>query len=162
MRKNKLILFSVLILALSLLFTGCGEQKGQQDVALDDLSAAIEGRIEGSESLVYPGDSYIAGRMKLNKDELGEFVIKIGSGANINEYGVFKAADADGAKAIAAELEAYLARRIDEWMPEYMPEEFPKLENAEVRQDGAYVVYTILSDAEREAVFSEFESMLTK
>ena len=41
-------------------------------------------------------------------------------------------------------------------MDEYLPEEKPKLANAEVWSEGNYVMYAILDDAEREAVYKAF------
>jgi hypothetical protein len=45
-------------------------------------------------------------------------------------------------------------------MKEYMPEEYPKLESAESEQKGVYVIYTILSDSDREAFTKEFRSLI--
>ena len=45
-------------------------------------------------------------------------------------------------------------------MVEYMPEEFPKLQNAETKTIGNYVMYAILSDSDKQAVFSAFEKTL--
>ncbi len=158
---RKITLALALTLLLSCLLTACGGVR--DDVPLSDLAAAVEAEIEGGSSLVDPGAGYIAGSMKLDTAALGEYVIKISAqGTSINEYGVFKAADEKAAKALVSTLEDYLAMRIGSWMPEYLPEEFPKLENAEVKQEGLYVVYGILSETEREAAFSAFEDMLKK
>ena len=78
-------------------------------------------------------------------------------GTNINEYGIFLAKDADQAKTIKDALNAYLEYRESVWMDEYLPDEKPKLDNAEVLQQGSYVMYTILSDADRDAVNAAFE-----
>ena len=152
-----------LLLALCLCLSACGSQGSVRDnVALSDLAAAIEADISESEGLVDPGDSYIAGSMKLNTSELGEYIIKISSyGTNINEYGLFKAASTDEAKALVQTLEDYLQMRNEAWMPEYLPDQYPKLENAEVEQEGLYVLYAILDANEREAVFNTFSDMLT-
>ena len=47
-------------------------------------------------------------------------------------------------------------------MPEYLPEEYPKLKNAEIKSAGLYVMYAVLSDSEKEAAFKELENMLVK
>jgi hypothetical protein len=46
-------------------------------------------------------------------------------------------------------------------MDEYMPEEKPKLEAAEVKTVGLYVIYAIVSEESRKAVFDTFTDMLT-
>lgn len=43
-------------------------------------------------------------------------------------------------------------KRNDAWMHTYMVEEYPKLRDAEVKVIGQYVVYLILTEAEKEAV----------
>ena len=42
------------------------------------------------------------------------------------------------------------------WLNEYLPEEKPKLEHAEVWSEGNYVMYAILDDDNREAVYKAF------
>lgn len=41
-------------------------------------------------------------------------------------------------------------------MDEYLPQEKPKLDSAEVWVEGNYVMYAILGDAEREAAHTAF------
>ena len=57
---------------------------------------------------------------------------------------------------------AYIARRIEAWMPEYMPEEFPKMEAASVKIFGNYVVYAILSEDVKADVFDAVKAELTE
>ena len=78
----------------------------------------------------------------------------------VDEYGVFRAKDADAAKELEKQAKDYLANRLETWMDEYMPEEKPKVENAECRVFGNYVVYAILSDANRSAAFKAVEAAL--
>lgn len=79
-------------------------------------------------------------------------------GTNIDEYGIFKATDKKNADKIASALNSYIEYRQDAWMDNYMPDEKPKLDNAEVWQQGNYVMYVILGDDVRAAVKSAFES----
>jgi len=81
-------------------------------------------------------------------------------GVNIDEYGVFKAADEKEAASVKAAAEGYLRFRLDTWMREYMPEELPKLENAQVKVCGSYVLYAILDEDAAQAVFDAFEAAL--
>ena len=43
-------------------------------------------------------------------------------------------------------------------MDEYLPDEKPKLDNAEVWTQGNYVMYAILGDSDRAAVKQAFQS----
>ena len=79
-------------------------------------------------------------------------------GTSIDEFGVVKAGTMDAA-AIKEMIEGYLKILQDSWM-NYQPEEEPKLKGAEIRTVGDYVMYTILSDADKETAFKAFESAL--
>ncbi len=79
-------------------------------------------------------------------------------GTNINEYGIFLAKDAGQAETLKAALEKYLEYRESVWMDEYLPDEKPKLDNAEVWQQGNYVMYAILGDDARQAAHAAFQS----
>ena len=81
-------------------------------------------------------------------------------GANVDEYGIFKAKDEEQAKEIAAAVEAYLKMRNDTWMTEYMPEERPKMEAASYETAGLYVMYAVLADEAKTAAFDAFTASL--
>ena len=60
---------------------------------------------------------------------------------------------------IKAMVEGYIKILQDSWM-NYQPEEEPKLKGAEVRTVGDYVMYAILSDADKETAFKTFTAAL--
>lgn len=78
-------------------------------------------------------------------------------GTNIDELGLFKGADASQAERLKTAVTDYLQLRLNSWMPEYLPDEFPKLQNAKLWTEGSYVMYAILSDDGREAALEAFE-----
>ena len=99
--------------------------------------------------------------MKMDVSDYAGYTVKINAyGANIDEYGIFQAADDKQAKDVEAAVEAYLQLRLDSWMDEYMPEEKPKLSSAEVKSEGKYVMYAILGDADKTAAFEAFAGAL--
>ena len=160
--NKKTIRISALILALAaamVMLCACGSSK-EKDVAAVDIAAKIDEALEKGDSLVEVDDNYIKGFMKMDVAGI-EHVVKINAyGANIDEYGVFKASDSTSSKQIKEMLEAYLKLRLDSWMDEYMPEEKPKLSSAEIKVNGSYVVYCVLSDADKTKAFDAFEGML--
>lgn len=79
-------------------------------------------------------------------------------GTNINEYGIFLAKDAEQAAALKDALNKYLEYRESVWMDEYLPDEKPKLDCAEVWTQGNYVMYAILGESDRAAVKQAFQS----
>ena len=144
------------LLMLTALLCACGSTA--KDVPIDDLIVAVDKAV-GLSDVVDPGESYAKGYMKKSADEIGEYAIRKNvMGTNIDEFGIFKAGtmSANDLKAMA---EGYLQVLRDSWM-NYQPEEKPKLDGAEVKVVGDYVMYAILSDADRTAAFSAFESAL--
>ncbi len=141
--------------------TACGGGEVRNDVAVSELSAKINSELESGADLVDAPESYISSSMGFDLSSVSEYVVKINSrGVNIDEYGIFKAADDSQLQQLQTAVSNYLQFRVDTWMVEYMPEEFPKLQNAETKTIGNYVMYAILSDSDKQAVFSAFEKTL--
>lgn len=160
MKNLKTIAILLCAIMLFAALSACGA-KVRDDVEISEIGSAIDTAIANTGDLVSVPESYITGTMKLDVSEYSNYDIKSNSrGVNIDEYGVFKAADSKQAAEIEAALKKYLQFRIDSWMVEYMPEEFPKMENAEVKVAGNYVMYAILSDENKKSAFSAFESSI--
>lgn len=146
-------------LVLALLLCSCGGSPAK-DVPVADIITAVDGVLGGGENLTQADAGLVEGYMKLSADDYADCAVKINSyGTSFDEYGVFQAADGAQAKTIAGALEAYLQLKLETDMG-YQPEELPKLENAEVKTSGNYVMYCVLDDAEKEAAFGAFEDAL--
>lgn len=154
---------ALLLAVLFCLSAGCGGGSKYADNVLvsgiiDRVDQAI-GKDDGS--MIAVDELYINNTMKIDATEIPEFVVKINAyGANVDEYGIFKANDADHAKQIADQVEAYLKMRNDTWMTEYMPEERPKMQAASFVTYGNYVMYAVLDDDLKQTAFSTLESCL--
>lgn len=146
----------------SLLLASCGgSTEYSADVPVSELCSAADALLPDSSDFATTSDSYIIGMMEIDPTEFADYAVKIrASGANIDEYGIFKAADSSEVEAAVSVVNAYLAMRVDTWMPEYMPEEFPKMEEASVKVFGQYVVYAILADDVKADVFNAIEEKL--
>ncbi len=157
---KKTIAFLLLAAALCAL-AACAKKAAYKDnVPLEDLAAVVEQHLDGG-SLAEMKESYLSGPMKLDTVQFADFIVKINAyGANIDEYGIFKARDEAGVAAVQKQAEGYLQLRKDTWMEEYMPEEKPKLTQAEVKVCGLYVIYVIVSDEVRAPILSDFENAL--
>lgn len=159
--KNTKSALIALMLIIATLLSACGGGSVKNDVAVSELGSAIDTAIGSTADLVDAPESYITGSMKLDVSNISEYTVKINSrGINIDEYGIFKAADDTQLQQLQTLVSDYLQFRLDTWMVEYMPEEFPKLESAEVKTVGNYVMYAILSDADRKLAFTAFEDSL--
>lgn len=156
MNKNLRKISALLALCMALcLFAACGGVK--DDVPVADIVTAVDSAV-GAENLVPVEENYVRGRLKLDVSGCEEYTVKINSmGTNVDEYGLFKAKDEDAAKALAEDVQSYLDERLSTWMDEYMPEEKPKVENAAVKTQGVYVMYTILSDKGAAAAFNALD-----
>lgn len=161
--------FIALALILASLFTLCACSKGSEtkveyktDVAVSELSGQVSAVNEGW-NFIAMDESYISGAMKIDVSEYADYVVNINAfGTNVDEYGIFKAKDEASVAAVKEDAENYLQFRLDTWMEEYMPEEKPKLEKAEVKVCGLYVMYAIVDDATRADAFTAFENALKK
>lgn len=160
MKKTVSILLCAVTLCL--LLCACGSSV-RDDVAVADISAQVAQAIGKTDSLTAATESYIKGYMKTDVSQFGEYSMMINAyGANIDEYGIFKAGENMTAAEIKTTVENYLQLRRDSWMEEYMPEEKPKLSSAEVRVVGDYVMYCILSAEDSKTAFAAFEDCLKK
>ena len=84
---------------------------------------------------------------------------------DINEIGVFHAADQSAVADLSSAVEAY----VDEikstqraFIASYAPAETQKLDSAEVRSYGKYVIYAILSESDKTALFEHIDQRLKK
>ncbi len=159
MKKIALLLS---VLALLGLFTACGSKtEYRDDLKVSNLSGIVEGSMDKS-SLAEMNSGYLSGAMHLDPSIFADYVVKINAyGVNIDEYGIFKARTPEEVADVKEAVEGYLQLRKDAWMDEYMPEEKPKLENAEIKVCGRYVMYVIMDDDTRQSALNYFESALT-
>ena len=164
MKTNKASITIVCIMLLISMLAACGGKSAEvrNDVAVTDVSAAVAASLSEDDALVSVPETYFSGSMKMDVSDYDGYDVKINSkGVNIDEYGVFKAKDSTQVAALEQAVKDYLQFRKDIWMEEYMPEEYPKLENAEVKTAGNYVMYAILSDSSKKAAFDAFQKSLT-
>lgn len=157
-QKTVLLLCAVTLLAS---LAACGSSaKIRDDVSAADVSSAVAAVLT-QDSLATAPDSYISGSMKMDMSGYKGHDVKINAkGVTIDEYGVFQGKDAAQAAEIKKAVEDYIQRYEDRWMPAYMPGERPKLDSAEIKVVGNYVMYAILSDDDKTAAFGAFEKAL--
>lgn len=112
--------------------------------------------------LVEMTEGYVSGVMNFDLTKISEYVVCVdASGTTVDEFGIFKSAEGSSEE-VEQMLAEYLETRVDTWMDEYMPEEKPKVENAQIRNSGNYYVYAILGDSEKEQFFNKFDEATSK
>ena len=147
---------AVLLIVLSLCLLGACGGDDVKDPGMEAVASAVFGSIDTEDMAQIP-DTYVEGMMKIPLDGyVSRNAIISSTGTSIDEYGIFQGKDEAQTAELKAALEDYLDYRMELWMDEYLPEEKPKLANAEVWSEGNYVMYAILDDAEREAVYKAF------
>ncbi len=155
---NKCVALLLVLVSVSLLLCGCGS-KVKDDVPVDTLAVSIAKAIGQEEALISAGDSYIKGYTKTDISKFGGAVIMINAyGTSFDEFGIFKAGDLSAAE-IKKLAEDYIAQKQAADMG-YLPEEKPKLDSAEIKAVGNYVMFAILSDSDKKTAFDVFESAL--
>ena len=149
----KRILSLILIAVIALAVVSCGGKA---------LAEAADKVIAASSGMTGMTTEYVENSLGIAASGFEEGIVKVtASGSTMDEYGIFKASSDDTVEALKGQVETYLKTRVDTWMPGCMPEEeHSKVENASVKVIGRYVVYGILSDTEKEAVFSAVEAEL--
>ena len=154
----------MLIFTLSFLLTSC---QGAT-VYRDDIPCASLCREICDEADAYGGYSaydrehiaFLFGESALYDDCAVMYSTEV---TDINEVGVFHCENADSAKALAETVLAYINEMQTEQMAfieSYAPRQVPKLQSAEVRQYGNYVIYLVLSEDDKADAIEEITELL--
>lgn len=160
--KTKAISLLLAISCILALLCSCGGEAGYKtDIALSELQTAAETVLTNTETLATLDADYIEYMMELDSSSFTEGLVRQqASGVSADEYGIFKADSEEAAAALGTLLEGYLTKRDDAWNPSYDVDQYPKIKNATVKVFGQYAVFCILSDADRDAVYSAVENKL--
>ena len=125
-----------------LLLAGCGKTEKELD-----MEALANDLLEGGvfEETLYPAEES-AIPLLLGFETACEGLVYVGTGATAEELVLFHAGDEDEAGQLKENLSEHLADRTEQYSG-YLPQEAYKLENAIVRQYGAYVILCIAADS---------------
>lgn len=152
----------VLLLIFALL-TSCNAKKYSDDVSCYELCEYAIAAIDEGEDFSDYGKEYIKYFFE-NSELHDDFRIVYSTETDdIDELGIFHAPSADAAKEISAIAQNYISEMQNTqraFIGSYAPEELPKLDNAEVRVFGNYVVYAIMEDDEKSEAFSAIDKKL--
>ena len=159
---KKTLLFSALF---CLLLAGCGKPASRAYRRDIRATALADNAAESlSETFREADADYLSDYITLPPGLSGLTVLISNAGDRIDEYGILHT-DTSGAEGVRQLLLSYLAQSYERnraFYDSYIPEETPKLRDAQVRVYGDYVVYAILSPAERTALFRAVEERLQK
>ena len=158
MRRFLPILIS---LALLLTLASCKKENYRDDLPVNALSGTVI--VSLSDTDYSTADDGFLDDYFQTPDYVREKIICFANeGNNLNEFGIYRVTDGNAAQ-MKDVLEKYLTdsyERNQAWYDSYIPEETPKLRDAEVKVYGNYVVYAIFSQEGRTTVFATVEEML--
>ena len=161
MKKTLLTLLCALLL-ISLL--SCGAKSYADDVTSQVLSEKAIAALGTDVAYMTADTDYLDDYFKAPDYVREQTVFFATEGNNIDEFGIFHLADGN-AKDMKALLENYLESSYannQEWYDSYIPEETPKLRDAEVKVFGNYAVYAIADEGDRDLFFKTVEDELAK
>ena len=149
-------------MALLLLMGVSACQKAEiKDPGIEAVDSAVTKLMtaDGSRTVELDAD-YVGNIIKLDPEEYAEMVCRKNAvSLSMDECGIFKAKDENARKNLETKLDAYLKARIESWMPEYLPDQFPKIEKSELYVAGDYVIYMILSEENKETLKTELDAL---
>lgn len=141
----------------------CSNSDYKNDVSSKELSDAIVEAIASPQGFTAPDSDFVEFNMEGAAALCEDYSIMLSSiNINMNEFGVFHAKSEKDAESVAAICQSYIDLKIEGYNPHYLPQEYPKIQNAKVKVYGSYVVYTVLTDEDTAKVDSIFTEKLTK
>ncbi len=165
MRMNKLRIF-VCFLAAVMTFSlcACGLHEYRDDVPLSTLSETARGVLSADTNYLSIDVDYLGDYFQAPDYLLEGTILRADVGNNLDEIGIFHVAGGN-ASAMKRLLSDYLTRSYEQnrdWYDSYIPHETPKLRDAEIEIMGNYVIYTILSEQNRDTVEDVLEEVLER
>ena len=161
---KKILCMLLAILMLTLCFTACQKNNYSDDKTTAEIGKAISEKLVGNQTYTQVDGGALDDYFQ-TPDYVSEKSIYFSDeGNNIDEFGVFHVEDGQANK-MADLLEKYLTDSYDQnatWYDSYIPEETPKLRDAEVKILGNYVLYAILSEENKSTAWNAAEELLAK
>lgn len=157
-------IFAVLLTAVLLALPSCTKDTPpsyRSDKTAVEVYSAVAEVVSTDAPLAAVDTDYVRYRMMLDTSIMEDYAIYMqNTGSSLDEIGIIKAIGNDTA-AVEKAVQDYLTQRNEEWTGMYLVEEYPKLRDAEYRIFGQYVVYGILSEAEKTALFDAVSASLS-
>ncbi len=160
---------SLRIIPLLFLFLTLFSSCKRATVYVDDLSAKalvteLQNELDG-EDYMRAAPGYLEDYFDEDAKTADYGICFCADGNNLSEFGIWHADSPKVAQEISTQLRHYLDESLiknKSFYDSYIPEETPKLRDAEVRVFGNYVAYAILDKEDRADFFKKLEVKLTQ
>ena len=157
--------FLFLILVAILLFSGCATEKYKDDVECKALVLSVTDQMPSELDFRELDESFREFYFE-GADGFDDCYIAYSADSeDISEIGVFHAVSDEAAEKIEGVCYEYindLSQNSRAFIASYAPEELTKLDGAEVRRYGRYVVYTVLNTADAERAFEIIKNTISE
>ena len=160
----KIKLISLLLcLSFIVALCACGGGDYKNDATSKAIADAIVEKLAAPQGFLAPDSDFIEFNMEGASGLCEDYCIMLSSmNINYNEFGILRAKNEADAKKLAEICQSYIDLKKEGANPHYLPNEYPKIENAKVKVYGCYVVYTVLSDADTKTVDNLISEKLAK
>lgn len=166
MKKNKKFIIALLSLPCAFIFTFCSAKTFSDSLACNELSSTLQKEI----SVPY-GEFGEYSSADLNlffpDSELFDdfYVIYSKDNTDVSELGILRASNEENAKKLLEDAQLYIKDNQEqkrEFLRNYSPSELEKLNSAEARRFGNYVIFTVADQDEKSKIFQKAEELLKK
>lgn len=161
----KKLLVALLALALLLSF-GCRQKiEYRTDVSCAAITAEICDELSKEDAFLPFGEDHVRFSFENTDRFADKSLVYSAPSENIDEIGVFRADSDEDVEELRRLCEQYVTTLREDmraFVESYAPREAQKLDRAEVKVFGHYVVYTVLDDADRAEAYEEIEELLKK
>ena len=159
-------LLATLLVATILTCLGCRQQKEYRtDVTCETITQSVCEELSEEEGYLPFGEDHVRVSFEDTTRYTDKSLVYSARSENIDEIGIFRAesdADVDELRRLCEQYVTNLREDMRAFVESYAPREAQKLDRAEVKSFGRYVVYTVLSEEDRAEAYEEIEMLLGK
>ena len=166
MSLKKIIFIIICLCVFIRIFTSCSQEEYSDSLSCSELSNALSREISVPEGEF---SQYTTEELKFffpNQSIYTEaYIIYSADSTDIAELGILRASDEESAKTLYEEVKSYiknLQEQKQEFLRNYAPNELQKLNSAQARRYGSYVIFTVSDSSEQKNVFEKADKLLSK
>lgn len=166
MKTRKILSALILILLTVLIFASCSEKEFNSLLTCKEVSSRLESEISVPEGKFEPYTTEEL-RFLFSSPELFDDISVIYStdSTDICEIGVLYASSEENAKMLLEDAKNYiktLQEQKSEFLRNYSPGELNKLNSAEARRYGNYIIFAVAEQNDRNKIFEKAEMILSE
>lgn len=155
----KRIVTAILALTMFLCLASCKGTSYKNDVSPSSLADTAVAALNDGKDYSTADSDFLDSYFTRPNYVTGSIIRFSTDGNDLNEFGIYQVTEGN-AEAMKELLTKYVTDFYDLYNANYLPEETPKLRDAEVKVFGNYVAYGMLNDTDRATFFDAVENEL--